>query len=224
MKDSETHLRVSVLTDGFRVSSCVNVSRVRLGLALWVLQHLGNRRPDGGCIRKRLRWDNKNAHAFVARKQRCYNEGATKCFACESGTKTTNTTKLLKKGTNLFLGCSHFSSLITLYCTKWCSCTCEMKKTARAVDSESTFLKEKRSKNTQVHNSERNSIALNTQTWCIYLCFSSVCLKMQTELHFNNKAIIITILSPPTEQTVNAVLLLHCKANHLWSNCQLQTC
>lgn len=35
------------------------------------------------------------------------------------------------------------------------------------------------------------------------------------ELHLNNKAITITILSPPTEQTLNAVILPQWKRNHL---------
>lgn len=75
MNDGETHLRVSVLTDRLRVSSCVSISRVRLRLALWVLQHLGNRRPDGGCICECLRWHNKNAHWVIDRKQSCYKGG-----------------------------------------------------------------------------------------------------------------------------------------------------
>lgn len=97
VKDSGTHLWFSVWTDRLWVSSCVSISRVRLGLALWLLQHLGNRRPGGGCFCQRLRWHNKNAHWLIARKQSCYNGGATKCFGCESNTKPTDTTKLLKK-------------------------------------------------------------------------------------------------------------------------------
>lgn len=97
VEDSGTHLWLSVWTDRLGVSSCVSISRVRLGLALWLLQHLGNRRPDGGCVCQRLRWHNKNAHWLIQRKQSCYSGGATKCFGWESNTKPTNTTKLLKK-------------------------------------------------------------------------------------------------------------------------------
>lgn len=120
VKDSGTHLWLSVWTDRLWVSSCVSISRVRLGLALWLLQHLGNRRADGGRFCQRLRWHNRNAHWLIARKQSCYSGGATKCFGCESNTKPTNTTKLLKKGNkSIFL----FGSLITRQCTKRYTCT-----------------------------------------------------------------------------------------------------
>lgn len=135
VKDSGTHLWFSVWTDRLRVSSCVSISRVRLGLALWLLQHLGNRRPDGGCFCQRLRRHNKNAHWLIARKQSCYSGGATKRFGGESNTKPTNTTKLLKKkGNRSILQCG---SLITQY-TKRYMHTGE----GENVHAESTFWKE----------------------------------------------------------------------------------
>lgn len=97
VEDSGTHLWISVWTDRLGVSSCVSISRVRLGLALWLLQHLGNRRPDGGGICRRLRWHNRNAHWLIPRKQSCYSGGATKCFGWESNTKPANTTELPQK-------------------------------------------------------------------------------------------------------------------------------
>lgn len=60
----------------------------------------------------------------------------------------------------------------------------------------------KRSRKAPVHN----SIAQNPKIYVV---------RMHVELHFNNKAIIITILSPLTEQTLNAVILPQWKINHL---------
>lgn len=126
VKDSETHLQFSVLTGRLRVSSCVSISRVRLRLALWVLQHRGNnRRTDGGCTCKSLRWHNKNPHWFIARRQSCYNGRAAKCFASNqtlNQKKSNKQTKLLKK-MSIYFGCRHLGSLITLECRKLYSCT-----------------------------------------------------------------------------------------------------
>lgn len=114
-RDSETHLWFSAWTDRLGVSGCVSVSRVRLGLALWVLQRLGNRRPDGGRICKRLRWQNKNAHWLIASKPSCLRGGAAKCFASESNAKTNKDHKdTTIRGTKVFF---------TRQYTKWHSCT-----------------------------------------------------------------------------------------------------